>query len=270
MFFKTYTPNAAIAPYVRSYWVLEKDSIPEAPEKILPDGCMELIFHYGDPYRTNIRDMSLIQPLNIVVGQIKKAIHLMPTGKTGIISVRFEPWGFYAITGISAKLLTDNYLEADEVLGDAVITINQQVLNSDNSSRINILDNYLQSLLNARPAGHIARINPYISSLQKLAASDGNIPIATLAADCNVGVRQYNRVINDIIGISPKHYARIVRLHAFLDYYRSDKHPTLTSALYESGYYDQAHFIKEFKAISLTSPSVFFKGNHEMAELMLQ
>ncbi len=270
MFFESYTPADALAPYIRSYWVLENDEVPDAPEKILPDGCMELIFHYGNAYRTNIRDINEIQPLNIVVGQIKKAIHLLPTGKTGIFSARFQPWGFYALTGIPATRLTDNYLEAEEVLGDAVKKINDSIINAGNIERVQILDAYFTGLLHKQPAGQLTRLAPYIASLHKLEAHSGNITIAALAADCNVGVRQYNRVINDMIGLSPKHYARILRLHAFLNYYSSDKHPTLTSALYESGYYDQAHFIKEFKAISLTSPSAFFKGNNEMAELMLK
>ena len=53
MRYAEYRPSAPLAQWVRCYWVLEcaaADVSPE-PERVLPDGCTEIIVHYGDPFR---------------------------------------------------------------------------------------------------------------------------------------------------------------------------------------------------------------------------
>ncbi len=269
MLFKTYTPAAVLAPHIRSFWTLEMDEVPQKQELILPDGCMELIFHYGDAYCTNIRDINEPQPYNIVIGQIEKAIELKPTGRTGIISARFHPWGFYTLTGIPADKLRNNYLPASDVFGNAVEELAQQLSIAAHEDKVLLLTDFLTHRLAIRKEDYYKKETTYIQALQELEKENGNIPVAEMAERCNVSVRQFSRTISKLIGLPPKHYARILRLHAFLNNYNTDRSQSLTNALYAAGYYDQAHFIKEFRDISSYAPSEFFKGNNEMAELML-
>ena len=267
--FHQYKPCIALSAYVKCYWKLEHNYIPDIPECILPDGCIEMIFHYEDKYRSTINGHLADQPDNIVVGQITQAIHLQPTGKTGILAIRFYPWGLYALTGIPADELTDRFAEAEIVLGRELRGVNQRIRECKAAERLNIVEHFLLSLLRKQKrsvAEQVTRIAPLLGQLKK---AGGNTPVAEMANSANLSLRQFNRTINKITGISPKQLSRITRLQGFLQKYQPSSGQTLTHVLYDCGYYDQAHFIREFKDISGKNPSQFFAQNNDMAELML-
>ncbi|MGZ5220708.1 MAG: helix-turn-helix domain-containing protein, partial [Chitinophagaceae bacterium] len=69
------------------------------------------------------------------------------------------------------------------------------------------------------------------------------------------------------IGLSPKQLSRVVRLQATLKMLEQQNFGSLTSLAYENGYYDQAHFIKDFKEFTGTSPKFFFSENLKLATL---
>jgi hypothetical protein len=62
-------------------------------QRVLPDGCMEMLFNYGDQYRQYFEDGFYLQPKCFVFGQISKFLEIEPTGVTGILSARFHPDG---------------------------------------------------------------------------------------------------------------------------------------------------------------------------------
>jgi AraC-like DNA-binding protein len=69
--------------------------------------------------------------------------------------------------------------------------------------------------------------------------------------------------------MSPKQLSRVVRLQATLKMLEQNKFSTLTSLAHENGYYDQAHFIKDFKEFTGMSPKSFFSGNLKLAALFV-
>jgi putative component of toxin-antitoxin plasmid stabilization module len=100
MNYQTFVPSADLNTFVKCYWTLE--ALAEAnpgKQRIVPDGCMEMIFHYGDYYKQYREDGSfLVQPRCFVFGQITQPLDIEPTGTTGIFSVRFFPDGFTPFT----------------------------------------------------------------------------------------------------------------------------------------------------------------------------
>ncbi|MCI0363900.1 MAG: hypothetical protein L0219_08465, partial [Phycisphaerales bacterium] len=85
-------PSRLLQRFVECFWILEGDDRGAAP--ILPDGCMELVIHYGDRFRRiHENGNSEIQPRAFVVGQMTGPIAIAPTGRAGILGVRFRPGG---------------------------------------------------------------------------------------------------------------------------------------------------------------------------------
>lgn len=268
MFFASYNPSAALAPYIRSYWILERNDVPTIAETILPDGCMELIFHYGDEYVSNIAEQQTTQSAPVVIGQIKKAITIQPGGQTGIFSVRFHPWGFTALSGIPANELTEQVVEAEHIWGKEIISIKEQLAQADAHKKLKIVEQFLLRILNTRTPGKLAKTNTIAPVLGYMQQHKGNVAVAHLAYQCNMSVRNFNRTVSDATGLSPKLLARITRLQAFLNTHTNNA--TFTDSLYKCGYYDQAHFIREFKEIANATPHSFFSNDNVMAELMWQ
>ncbi|HET6768680.1 MAG TPA: helix-turn-helix domain-containing protein, partial [Chitinophagaceae bacterium] len=91
--------------------------------------------------------------------------------------------------------------------------------------------------------------------------SQGQIGIAALAGKLNVNRRNMERKFKSVIGISPKQLAKVARLQATIKILGEEKFTTLTEIAYENGYFDQAHFIKDFKEFTGMNPKSFFTGN---------
>ena len=102
MNYQTFEPSLELNGLIKCYWTLEYPK-EENPEKqtIVPDGCMEMIFHYGDLYKQYLQNgKSIIQPKCFVIGQLTRPLEIKPTGQTGIFSIRFHPEGFSPFTSI--------------------------------------------------------------------------------------------------------------------------------------------------------------------------
>jgi hypothetical protein len=96
--FREYPIQPALASVVKCIWSLESDRpIYNAPrERILPDGCVELVFHFHDPFRTHFANgKSAVQPRSFVVGQMKCFLEITPVGRIGFIAIRFFARGAY-------------------------------------------------------------------------------------------------------------------------------------------------------------------------------
>lgn len=82
--------------------------------------------------------------------------------------------------------------------------------------------------------------------------TDGSISMKQLANTLNASERTLERKFRDTIGLSPKHFAGVIRLRYFLKAIHNKN--SLTSLAYECGYHDQAHLIREFKKTVGLSP----------------
>jgi|SRR5438128_40840 len=99
--YREYPVQPALASLVKCIWSLESDrAVYDAPrERILPDHCVELVFHFHDPFRTYFPDgESAVQLQSFVVGQMKRFLEIAPVGRMGLsrfVSMRAEPICFF-------------------------------------------------------------------------------------------------------------------------------------------------------------------------------
>ena len=102
-----------------------------------------------------------------------------------------------------------------------------------------------------------AQINRAVHEIYK---HQGFISIQTLAGKVCLSPQQFRRRFNEEVGMSPKEYSRIVRINHVLALLRKKTGSTLTQLTYQLGYFDQAHFIRDFKAVMGDSPKHFISN----------
>src|SRR5262245_30200081 len=95
---REYPVHPALQRYVKCIWSLESDGpIRDAMrERILPDSCVELVFHFHDPFWSHFASgESALQPRSFVVGQMRRFLEIEPHGRAGFVAVRFLAQGAY-------------------------------------------------------------------------------------------------------------------------------------------------------------------------------
>lgn len=266
MNYQLFEPSSDLTALVKCYWTLEspKEEIPEK-QTIVPDGCMEMIFHYGDLYKQYIGDRySIIQPKCFVIGQLTRPLEIEPTGETGIFAVRFHPNGFLPFTNIPIKEMENTAVSLERLFGKDGQGIEQKILNASSiSERIKLIEIFLLSRLTA-----IETVDRIVkSTVEIILMANGQLSVDELSRQTNVNRRQLVRRFSSVIGLSPKQLSKTIRLQATFKMLLSKQFTSLTSVAYDNEYYDQSHFIKDFKEFTGFTPKEFYGDNLKMSSL---
>ncbi|SMD38395.1 Helix-turn-helix domain-containing protein [Reichenbachiella faecimaris] len=269
MNYQIFEPNADLATFVKCYWTLEspKKSSPEK-QTIVPDGCMEMIFHYGDLYKQYLPNgESIIQPRCFVFGQLTQPLEIEPTGATGIFSIRFHPEGFLPFATIPIKEMEKKATSFKTLFGREGLTLEEKVLKAKSTAeRINHVENFLIArLADAKIITGIVK-----STVDLIIDSKGQLSVGAVSQQVDISRRQLERNFSSTIGLSPKQLSKTIRLQAILKKLLNQKGKKLTALAYDGKYYDQAHFIKDFKEFTGITPKEFYGENLKMSKLFYE
>lgn len=261
---KTYEPNVELKEFVKRYWTLdgEKENIP-IKNTIVPDGTMKLIFHYGDTYKHHSHNGEItVLPKCFLIGQLTKPYVIEPVGVTGSFVVQFKPNGFIPFTTIPIKELENTAVPLDILFGEEGIKLGNRILTTKSTSeRIQIVEDFLlKKLANRKNIDNIVK-----STIETIFNANGHFSVSEFSKINNINRRQLTRKFSSIIGISPKQLAKTIRIQKILKILLNEEVESLTDLAHENEYFDQAHFIKEFKEFTGLTPKEFFGDELKMS-----
>jgi AraC-like DNA-binding protein len=259
-----YPPCARLRPYVDCYWSLSADQLHASRDRILPDGKLELVFHHAEPFRRLANgDHMIQQPGLLLAGPMRTALILEAPRRIRLIAVRFFPWGARAFTPAPIFELNGLHLDAAELWGPAAAqlaaTLSDSVAPAD---AIAHLQSFLLQNLRERD------LTLAMLGVRALESSGGLAAVRAVAARYNVSERHLERTMRDAVGLSPKEFARVVRLRRFVQLIQT-KPRALADAAQTAGFYDQPHLNREFKALVGLSPREYLSELNPMNDLFL-
>ncbi|MBO0340833.1 MAG: helix-turn-helix domain-containing protein [Bacteroidota bacterium] len=263
MKYQTYKPYKDLASIVKFYWTLEVPFDPKnQKQKIVPDGCIEMTFNFGDKIKryTSENDF-ILHPNAMVMGQRTKSYDILPVGNVDTFAICFYPVGFVNFVKSPLENLVDKETPIAELFGEAEANeLERQMIQAiDTQKRIDIIETFLLKKLNERTT--ISNIVK--STVDTLLKTNGTTPINVILKDDISKRKQLERHFKKQIGISPKQLGKAIRLQANLHLLLNKKSETLTDIAYENEYFDQNHFIKDFKELVGVTPKEFL-GNENM------
>lgn len=259
-----FEPCKALADFVKCYWNLEsgKENTP-LKNTIVPDGTMKLIFHYGDTYKHHpFKGESIVLPKCFLIGQLTKPYVVEPLGVTGSFVVRFHPSGFLPFTTIPIKEMENTAVPLKELFGKEGEEMGYSVLNAkDTSERIHLVEEFLINRLR----GKINIDDVIHATIETILNADGHFSVNEHSTKMEVNRRQLTRKFSKAIGLSPKQLAKTTRIQSTLKKLLTNEITKLTDLAYENYYFDQAHFIKEFKEFTGLTPKEFYSDQLKMS-----
>ena len=249
-------PSATLAPYVKCIWRFESES-PGKPDRIVPDGRPELIVHYRAPYaEITATGRKIIQPRVLFAGQVATPLRVRATGASGVIGVRFHPHGARAFIGTPMREYTDRRVALDAGLAEAAASGSEEAVERFVAERI--------AASRHEPDALVTR------AVERIENASGSVEIEDLLREAGIGRRQLERRFGDAVGIGPALLASIVRFRRVFDVIERGGPRPWTEAALAAGYYDQSHFIREFRRFVGCTPSDFEAERTGLASALVE
>jgi AraC-like DNA-binding protein len=251
-------PHPALQDLVKCYWFLEKSYAGEhsPTETILPDGCIDWVFHFGNGLHTRAGDQLKRQPTSFLIGQQKRPLEFISTGVTSSLGVRFYAYGAYPFVRTSLKDLADKTTDGESIFGQAANELAEKAAELPPLIVFHELEQFLLHRL-AYANSDWALIR---TATQLLYQRSGKFEVGELAAHVNLAERSLERKFESAVGYSPMTLARVVRFNHIRTTLTLNPQSSLTRLAHQHEYFDQAHFIHDFKQFAGQTPSAFVKA----------
>jgi AraC-like DNA-binding protein len=232
--YREHAPPERLRPYVECFWSLETgEEIPQYP--VLPDGCVDIVYSRTAGPQV-VGTMTSVRRFTLAEGQLQ-------------IGVRFRPAMAPGFVRVPGSLTTDRLLPLDEVWGAQGRQLGERIANANSAEQcIALLETHL---IHESEPNIVQKMSAYVVSCS------GQVRVDDLAFDAAMSARQLRRLFLEQLGLSPKHFCRVIRFRHSLPKLRATERGDWTEVALDCGYYDQAHFINEFREFSGYTPGEF-------------
>lgn len=254
-------PSKILQPFIKYYWTLEnnKKSYNIGPQRIFPTGFIEVIFYYGDPYfKISKNNFKELQPKSQINGHTTGYYDVLPAGRIGLLSAVLHPNAARLFFDLPITELTNQSVNITDLKGDEINALEEKLQSAtNNKERVRTVEKYFFKQLIEKKLYDFKKIN---NCINKINLKKGIISIQELANESFLSQKQFNRKFSEFVGLNPKQFLRIIRFQHAIFSYQNDSSVNFTELAYACGYYDQPHFIHEFKAFTGFTPTELFKS----------
>jgi len=250
-------PSAPLRPYVRLIWLFELDepALFGPAERVAPDGLLELVFHYRAPMSSRYDGEGFErQPRSVAVSQTRRFLEFRPEGPSGLVSVRFHPWGAYHFFRPPVSEVADRQVPTEALWGREALELEEQLSEAaDDRSRVALVERFLLGQLRRHQKDDVEPLVRAVWSRR------GAVPVTRLCRDLGIGERRLQRTFAAALGATPKGFARLARFLHACRLLRGSRGHDLADVALACGYYDQSHFGAEFHEFSGLTPGRFVR-----------
>jgi AraC-like DNA-binding protein len=252
----TYIPGPPLSDSVELFWYYDRYAQRHARERILPTGDVRLIIKLGEDVLTTYDDDGL-RPMGTYRGPLVWGPHsehsiIGTPPLASCMGVNFTPGGATAFFGATAGEPAGLKIPLDDLWGRAAGELYERLLEAKSPGvRFRILERILLDRVVAAPERHPA-VRYAIDAFQ---AASGNRTIGEVSEETGLSPRRFIELFRAQVGLTPKLYCRVRRFQAALALIERRAQPNWVDLACRCGYFDQAHFIRDFRAFSGLSPT---------------
>ena len=265
MRYKKFFPCSILSPFVECYFIWDSEGSVETTMVIEspPNGFCSIVFNYADPYYLqNKKYERLAVPMQFISGQSIYSYKLFLEGEIGVAGIVFKPAALATIFHLPIYEYTEERIDLYKVFKKSIVDkYANEIKISSEEQKVHLLEEFLMQQY------RIQKPEPdYIDQAANfIVEHNGLLQVSDLLKDSCMSRRSFERKFFQKVGLSPKYYARVRRIGYLLSFVAGKRTADWPKIFSECEFYDQAHFIKDFKEFTGRSPQQYLKENTELA-----
>jgi AraC-like DNA-binding protein len=266
MRYREFTPCKKLRPFINCYWYFEGTAGATVTDCTFPDGSLEIIFNIATSVSRSQNDRPFTSnPSSELIGQMTQPYNVRFSGLNRLFGIRFFPHTFSCFTREPLMNINDVTIDPQDVLGREFKNLASIVHGEEDPGRyVHRVEEFLMRKIYAARVDHKHELLEAL--IRKIFAGEVN-SIVSMQAKSGYNERYLQRLFSERIGINPKFLLKITRFQRSFQYLKA--HTALTTVAYESGYFDQAHFNRDFKFFTGTTPSTYLEQPYSINRIFL-
>ena len=251
------SPSKELAPYIKHYLFLDNKETAIQKLRLFSDGNTGIVFSLKSKLIAEINNNEIKNylPNSFLYGQLNSFKDIYYENEITLVIIVFQPNGIYQLLGIPAHEFRDSIIGTDVILGQKGLDLQEKLSEYNNQGKIELLNQFFRKLSDKKPVSSPLIIN---SSLDFIIARKGLFSVKQLVDYTGYTERHLERKFKECIGLNPKKFGNVIRLHHFLKLLKDKADDTnLTAICYDAGFSDQSHLIKEFRKHTGITPKEY-------------
>jgi AraC-like DNA-binding protein len=228
----------------------------DVTERVIPSENIQLMFHYRNPFVVCQSDNSFRkQPRSMISGLCNSFSDVSTNGNTGVVFISFFPTGACQFFDFPLSEVENLSIDLCDLLKEETVRIEEALSYADTlTGRVKVIEEFLTMRF-----APIALYDQKIigKGIDLIKCGKGQITATSLAEDLSLTTKSLERKFSQYLGKTTKQLVKLIRFHQVLQDLSFHKHVSLTEITYRNGYYDQSHFIRDFKTHTGYTPKEF-------------
>lgn len=264
MIYKTHIPAFPLNQFIESF-IYYKDYNPvHTVNRFLPDGNVNVVIDLTD-HPKFIYDNNTLKEIqackNVWFSGIRNKYITIPSGRgSEMFIINFCKGRAYPFVEMPLNQLTDYVVDGDLVMTNEILNMRETILTLHFiKQKFQFAETHLLKMF-----GNKLVVNPFVDySVNQILQMPSQMSIERISENVGFSQKHFIKIFKEHVGMTPKSFLKIIRFQKAIQEIEQNKTINWTSVALESGYYDQAHFINDFKHFSGFTPSQYLKGNSE-------
>ncbi len=255
-----------LAPFVKCYYLWEGESAEQMDVQSPPNCYGAMVFNYADPYSAYQHSKEIIPVPHAFICQLFTSnYHLVLKGNIGMMGIVFKAAGIYNLFGLPMSTLVNSRMPLSLLLGNTAPDLLNAIRNATTGeSRRDILENFVLPYLPQAKA----RLTVIDEAIEYIDEKRGCVSVEAVSDQLKISRRYLEKKFLEKVGVSPKFYARIKRFASLSIRIPYDEKIDWQQLIFEYGFHDQSHLVKEFMEFNQMNPSNYHLLNQEMAKYL--
>ncbi len=239
-----------------------KDFQPEhSKERVIPTGHVFLIFEL-DGFERQVFDPKTLQPLHTftkvwISGMHRHFLTISAHADSEMLAIQFKPDGAFPFFHKPISDLNEKIVAAELIFGDSILSLREKVLSANGyADKFAVVRQYLQQRFDEKRVPPVELRN-FITEIIKHPLQPLHNVMQSYPHSAQYLLRQFKKYV----GLRPKYLLRILRFNQMMKQISNREELVWTDVAYQNGFFDQSHFIKEFKHFSGFNPKEFMEQN---------